>query len=1689
MAQKVDELQLQITSNASSAIQSLDELTSKLQSASDSAKSFVNSANSLKALANGLNKIAGVNFNSAISGLTRLSKIDLSNLKDKKVDITLSVSGADQAERLKYATQDAEKNVLKSASRISKAFGQKYNVDSEGISEMTVQVKELISALANENGGAANEAIGNIFNIITERGRMSLAELQGVKNAYLKEYNELKKIVVGTNNLSATEIESLFGQGFGANLKKGAESTDKNWAEIVDEHKDVFENLGASAASVGDQVKALADRLQELRTALEPQKITDDNILNGIGFDVNSLMESIDSTLQENIGKNMRESAGKIPLDLDIDQKRFEEQIQRAINHATDNKTYTAKPIQIKIDEQGLRQNVEHAFSLIDITKLPEYASNFERMSQAISQMNQSSANSGNINSFVNALRRLVSTDITKFDPAAFEKIVALTKDLASFGGVDKTLNRFISSLARLANAGDNARKTAYGLDALIPRLRSAVKSFIDIGSIDSSISQFVTSLAKLATAGSKVKDTATNLDDLTKAVLRFLRAMRNAPQISDNLAMTIQGLGNLAAAGQKTAKALDDIGSSGNGGGNSVLSGAFGNAARSATNGLKGILDISLRLGGQGASALGKFMQRLGLLSGASNSIDRTAITFGNLLRAILPFYGIRGIFDWAKEAVTVGSSLVEIENVIDTAFGSLKKGYQDISGYTYDWAKTTIDNFGVSELAAKQYAGRLMSMFNSSGFDVSEGMRNSAAKMTTDLIERAGDIASFYDMNVDEAMTKIQAGLAGMNRPLRSIGINMSVANLEAFALSKGINTSWKEMDQATQMALRYEYILNASQYAMGDFARTSQTYANQIRLLQLNFQSLSATIGQGLISAIAPAISWLNALIRRLITAANVFRSFMFTLFGKALGASKGVANEMAGYLDDSADAMGDLGSGAGGASDGLGSAGKAAKELKKQLTVLPFDELNQLAKDTESAGSGGSGGGGGGGGVGGLGGLDSLGLEDLSDVDIDSSPTIQAINRWAARIREAFQKHQWKNLGRIVAEGINAGFGYIYDVLDWNKIKPKVVDGFITPFQEAFNSFMLWTDWPLIGRTIGRGLNDITYTLRAWFTGFNWREYGGYFAEGMNGLLDEWDAEEFGRLIADKFKMAWDMFGGWVKKFDFAEFGRKMKEGVLGFLDEIDPKAAGETLAEFLNGISTAIHEFLSNGDVIDSLTSDFVEFVNSFLENLSDDDINQAMSDVKDSIGTALGKAIKGIDKDELKQKFIDLLTGLPWDGIGLALGVSVGAKLAGHLLGNAFKTKAAEILSGLTLGGGATGATAGATGAGAASSALGAAGLTVSQLSIIGAVSVGGIALGLWLKKQADESGLTKLFQLGDKDSKKKSVQSVGEGQSKNQQILNKQNMTGAGTYTSIQTVPQTPKPTASTQTVTTVMKGKTDPSFIELLLGKKELFKDPVATKTGKGKEDGSLKDLREKFHGIVNNTAAKTAEGRRTSEFNNTRSLFHGIVSNTAIKTAEGKRTSGFNTTRSYFHDVVSNWATKTADGWRTGAFKTAYSDYMDLHDKDVTVSVDVDIDTAVTEVVADIQGAAQQVVASFWTRTRRNAKGGLFTGATGFQVFGEAGMEAAIPLERKSTMKRIASAIVDSGGMATGSSSELADEIALRIAPIVMSAVTGNNERPINVNATLYTENNEVLARAVNQGNRSLDKRYNPVTQYSY
>ena len=1235
---------------------------------------------------------------------------------------------------------------------------------------------------------------------------------------------------------------------------------------------------------------------------------------------------------------------------------------------------------------------------------------------------------------------------------------------------------------------GSDATKAIEQLSRLSEALSGTADQAQRLASHSAGVNSFVSSIKNLS--GTKWKPIINNLTKLSQIDLSNLENKSIDLGLSTNGdSQAVTNLTNVTKAMDKlsrTRKVNLSIG-------DSPLRAGLTAGLNSLSRSMSGLFRTSLQLGGQGASALGNFMGKLGLIPRHTTNVNNMALSFGNLLRAVLPFVGLRGVFGWLKESVDLGSSIVEIQNVIDTAFGSLRKGYEDISGYIYKWSKSTIDVFGVSEIAALRYAGRLQSIFNSSGFDVTEGMRDSAAKMTTDLIERAGDIASFYDINVDEAMTKIISGLAGMSRPLRSLGVNMSVANLQAFALSKGIETSWKEMDQATQMALRYQYILNGTQYAENDFQRTSLSLANQLRLLSLNFQVLSSTIGQGLVSAIAPAISWLNALIRRLIQAANAFRVFMWTLFGKPLAAARGYADDLTGSIEDSSDAIGDLGGGASGASDGLGKAGKAAKELKKQLTVLPFDELNQLAKDTNSAGSGGSGGGGGGGGVGGLGGLDTSGLLPDFTADLDNSPVLDAINKWAKRIRKAFIQRDWQGLGKNIAYALNAGFAKIYDLLDWNKWRDKVYN-FIQPFQASVNSMMEYIDWGLVGRTLARGLNDIVYTFRMWINGFNWRQWGKRLAYGANSMIDEWDADAFGRAIADKFRAAWNFFGGFVENFDFSGFGEKLKEGIRGAIDELNPRDMGKTLGTFLTGIGTTLKSLFKDGALRKDVSDAVSEFVNGFLENFDAKEINEGINAFVDTVVGGIADAIGKADKTKLTEKFLTLLVGLPWGAIAAGIGVVAVPKLVAALFGTAFKYAVmkkiaglglAEAISGSVGGGATTSGTVASTASASGTITLGT--ITAASLGVT-AITIGGIALGKWLDKK-----LRTLFPSYGKaaDAQKNAKESGATGSSTSYSDVWKdfgKYTPGGGTSGSTASQTPSPKGTSTTNTVTTVLKGITDGSFKQLQVNTKELAKNPTVTKTLDGVQTPKFKTGAEAFHALKNGTATKTINGTWTSGFTRTKNDYHGIKNNKATKTAHGVKTSGFNSTSAAFKAIVSNRATKTAHGTRTNGFNTAYTKYNELEDKNIDIYFN--IKTSAKKIIADYTDAAGNAISkAFATFRMENAKGGLFTGPVGFQVFGEAGAEAAIPLERKSTMKRIASAIVDSGGMGTSNSDEIADAIAMRVLPAMAQMLDGQNQRPINVNATLYTENNEVLAKAVNRGNKSLDKRYHPVAQYSY
>ena len=225
---------------------------------------------------------------------------------------------------------------------------------------------------------------------------------------------------------------------------------------------------------------------------------------------------------------------------------------------------------------------------------------------------------------------------------------------------------------------------------------------------------------------------------------------------------------------------------------------------------------------------------------------------------------------------------------------------------------------------------------------------------EMSVDLTKLTADMASFHNLENDEVFRKIMSGMSGMSRPLKDLGINMNVANLEAFAMSQGIQKSYQHMTQAEQAILRYNYLLSVTGDMQGDFSRNSHNWAHQLKILSEQWNNLKATLGQGFINILAPIIRGFNVLIQRIQVAAEYFRAFTVLVFGNTQASRKTADN--LGYLGGAAgglgDQLGDVNKGLGGASKGLGKAGKAAKKAGKDMkgAIMGFDEIHQLAEKT-------------------------------------------------------------------------------------------------------------------------------------------------------------------------------------------------------------------------------------------------------------------------------------------------------------------------------------------------------------------------------------------------------------------------------------------------------------------------------------------------------------------------------------------------------------------------------------------------------------------------------------------------------------------------------------------------------------------------------------------------------------------
>ena len=364
------------------------------------------------------------------------------------------------------------------------------------------------------------------------------------------------------------------------------------------------------------------------------------------------------------------------------------------------------------------------------------------------------------------------------------------------------------------------------------------------------------------------------------------------------------------------------------------------------------------------------------------SKSTGSIKKAFSNLTKGIAFTAIIYGLAKLGKQAIQTASDLQEVQNVVEVSFGSM-------TAEVDKFAESAITKFGLSKLSAKQFASTFMAMSNGMGVAAEAGKN-----MSLNLTALSADMASFYNVQQDEAFTALKSVFTGETESLKRFGIVMTETNLEAYAMSQGISKSYSEMSQAERVALRYSFVLNATKNAQGDFARTSGSWANQVRILKEQFSELAGIIGTGLISVLTPVITLFNKLLSLAISVANAIAT---AFGGKKIKDSSASVSNMAGGMNNVA-------SGAKDTSTGLDNANKSASKLKR--TLAGFDQLNVLSDTSSDSGSGGSGASGGG-----SGGGDITGLANASYIS-----TEEEVESGISKVEEYFKQvseicHKW------------------------------------------------------------------------------------------------------------------------------------------------------------------------------------------------------------------------------------------------------------------------------------------------------------------------------------------------------------------------------------------------------------------------------------------------------------------------------------------------------------------------------------------------------------------------------------------------------------------------------------------------------------------------------------------------------
>lgn len=636
-----------------------------------------------------------------------------------------------------------------------------------------------------------------------------------------------------------------------------------------------------------------------------------------------------------------------------------------------------------------------------------------------------------------------------------------------------------------------------------------------------------------------------------------------------------------------------------------------------------------------QSFNGLGSVVKKIGVLIGGAFAIGK--------------------LTQFGKECVELGSNLAEVQNVVDVTFTTM-------SDKVNEFAKNAMTSAGLSETMAKQYVGTFGAMSKSFGFSEAQ-----AYDMSTALTQLTGDVASFYNISQDLAYIKLKSVFTGETETLKDLGVVMTQSALDQFALANGYGKTTSAMTEQEKVALRLAFVQKQLSAASGDFIRTSDSWANQVRVMQLQLQSLKATVGQGLINLFTPVLRVINILLGKLATLANAFKSFTELITGKKSSSQTGTSGAgLAGTdaIADTADQYGDAANNAEKLADATNDTADATKKATKAAKgyLSPLDEINNYSTDKSTDSSSKV--------PGATGGLADQMKDAVQNVDYgklaEGETVLDKMSKPLKKIIDRF-----KQLAKLIAKGFWDGLGDYEPIFDgikkdldsiWKSLKDIFTDSEVT---KAANNFLDSFAYA-IGQVAG-SFARIGLTIAQNIIGGIEKFLKQNTQRTKNYLIDMFNiGSEISKIagnLAVAFADVFSVFGG--------ETAQQITADLIGIFAEIG-MALTETAAKLGRDILNMIAQpFIDNKDilksaiegslgVIETVTSGVLTVVQTLSDAISrlyDEHVKPFFDSIASGLSSIFGTLITGYNTyvlpvlQGLAEQFKGLLEGPLGDAI------------------------------------------------------------------------------------------------------------------------------------------------------------------------------------------------------------------------------------------------------------------------------------------------------------------------------------------------------------------------------------------------------------------------------------------------------